>query len=314
MAATPAVALDLQGHRGARGLFPENTLPAFAAALGIGVSTLELDTVVTTDDVLVVSHDPLLNPDITRADGEWLQRKTNVAIRGLRYEELLRYDVGRIDPRSAYARRFPRQQAVDGTAIPKLAEVFALVRRADNDVVRFNIETKISPEHPALAPSPESFAKLLIAEIRAAGLQSRATIQSFDWRMLDVVQREAPEIATVHLSAQCDWMDNICAGKPASPWTAGRHVSSHGGSVPRLVQATGGKIWSPFFGDLTAESLREARALGLQVIVWTVNEDDDIRRMFALGVDGIISDYPDRLRKLAAQAGFRLPPATPLLP
>lgn len=314
MAAIPAAALDLQGHRGARGLFPENTLPAFAAALAIGVSTLELDTVVTADDVLVVSHDPLLNPDITRTGGEWLPRNAAVAIRNLGYKALCRYDVGRIDPRSAYARRFPRQQAVDGTTIPKLTEVFALARQAHNDVVRFNIETKISPEHPALAPSPERFAKLLIAQIRAAGMQSRATIQSFDWRTLDIVQREAPEIATVHLSAQRDWMDNIRAGEPASAWTAGHHVSSHGGSVPHLVQAAGGKIWSPYFGDLTAESLREARLLGLRVIVWTVNEADDIRRMMALGVDGILSDYPDRLREVAAQAGFTLPPATPVAP
>lgn len=297
MAASLAAALDLQGHRGARGLFPENTLPAFAAALAIGVSTLELDTVVTADDVLVVSHDPLLNPDITRADGAWLQPNTALAIRNLGYEELCRYDVGRIDPRSAYARRFPRQQAVDGTTIPKLAEVFALVRRANNEVIRFNIETKISPEHPDRTPSPEQFAKLLIAEIRAAGLQSRTTIQSFDWRTLDIVQHEAPEIATVHLTAQHDGMDRI-----------------RDGSVPHLVQAAGGTIWSPCFDELTAESLREARALGLRVIVWTVNDDDDIRRMLALGVDGIISDYPDRLRELAAQAGFRLPPATPLLP
>jgi glycerophosphoryl diester phosphodiesterase len=314
MAAPPAAAIDLQGHRGARGLFPENTLPAFAAALAIGVSTLELDTVVTADDVLVVSHDQLLNPDITRAGGEWLQRNAATAIHTLRYEELSRYDVGRIDPRSAYARRFPRQQSVDGTTIPKLAEVFSLARQANNDVVRFNIETKISPEHPDHTQSPEHFAKLLIAEISAAGLQSRSTIQSFDWRILDIVHREAAEIATVHLSAQRNWMDNISAGTPASPWTAGLHVSSHGGSVPHLVQAAGGKIWSPCFDDLTADSLREARALGLRVIVWTVNEDDGIRRMLALGVDGIISDHPDRLRELAAQAGFRLPPATPLLP
>jgi len=314
MGAIPAAALDLQGHRGARGLYPENTLPAFAAALSLGVSTLELDVAVTADEVLVVSHDLLLNPEITRENGRWLDPRTALAIHALNYWELQRYDVGHIDPRSNYARRFPRQQAVDGTAIPKLAEVLALARRANNDVVRFNIETKISPEHPALAPSPERFAKLLIAEIRAAGLQSRTTIQSFDWRTLDIVQRDAPEIATVYLSAQRDWMDNIRAGERASAWTAGRHVSEHGGSVPRMVQAAGGKIWSPHHGDLTGQSLHEAKTLGLKVIVWTVNDDDDIQRMLALGVDGIISDYPDRLRELAAQAGFKLPPATPLMP
>jgi glycerophosphoryl diester phosphodiesterase len=312
--AGPANSLDLQGHRGARGLMPENTLPAFAQALTIGVTTLELDTAVTRDGVVVVSHDATLNPDITRdAQGQWLKRD-DIAINALGFAELQQYDVGRINPQSVYAGRFPDQKPLDGTRIPRLADVFALARHAGNNHVRFNIETKISPEHVQRTLQPVEFARALIALIRAEQLEARVTIQSFDWRTLQVVQQEAPQIATVYLTAQQSWQDNIRAGNSSSPWTAGRHISQFGGSLPRLVNGAGGTIWSPYFGDVTRDTVREAQRLGLKVIVWTVNESRDIERMIDFGVDGIISDYPDRLRRVAAARGLPLPAPTPVTP
>jgi len=307
-------ALDLQGHRGARGLLPENTLPAFAKALEIGVTTLELDTAVTRDGVIVVSHDATLNPDITRdRDGRWILRK-DIAIHDLTWSELQQYDVGRINPDSAYAARFRRQQPVDGTRMPRLIDVFALARRAGNEQVRFNIETKISPEHPQRTLSPEAFARALIALVRAEKLESRVTVQSFDWRTLQVVQREMPQIVTVYLSAQQPWQDNIRSGGKTSPWTAGFHVSRYGGSLPQLVKAAGGKVWSPYYGEIAVEAVREAHRLGLKVVVWTANDPKDIARMLDLGVDGIISDYPDRLRRAARDRGLALPAPTPVVP
>jgi glycerophosphoryl diester phosphodiesterase len=309
-----ASALDIQGHRGARGLKPENTLPAFAHALSLGVTTLELDCAVTRDGVVVVSHDSTLNPDITRgADGRWLAG-VGPPIRQFTYAELQRFDVGRIDPASAYATRFPAQQAVDGTRMPRLAEVFALARKSGNETVRFNIETKISPLRPERTVTPEEFARAFIAAIRAEKMERRVTIQSFDWRTLAVVQKEAPEIATSYLTAQQGFMNNVMAGAATSPWTAPLHVSQFGGSIPRMVKAAGGAIWSPYSGEVTRENVKEAQALGLKVVVWTLNEPADIRRMIALGVDGIISDYPDRLRQAAGEAGIALPRPTPVAP
>lgn len=309
-----AQGLDLQGHRGARGLLPENTLPAFARALTIGVTTLELDTAITRDGVIVVSHDATLNPEITRgADGQWLTR-SDMAIRTLTWAELQLFDVGRIRPGSVYAQRFAEQQPVDGTRMPRLTDVFALARRAGNAQVRFNIETKISPEHPQRTLPPEAFARALIEVIRREQLASRVTIQSFDWRTLQVVQLEAPEIATVYLSAQQSWQDNIRADDASSSWTAGLHVSNYAGSVPRMVKAAGGAVWSPYFGDVTRDAAREARQAGLKVVVWTVNAPRDMARMIEFGVDGIISDYPDRLRHVAAENGFTLPVPTPVTP
>jgi glycerophosphoryl diester phosphodiesterase len=309
-----AQALDMQGHRGSRGLMPENTLPAFAAALAIGVTTLELDTAVTRDGVVVVSHDATLNPDITRGpDGQWLSR-ADIAINSLTWTELQQYDVGRIRPDTNYARRFPGQQAIDGTQMPRLTDVFALAQRAGNQLVRFNIETKISPEHPQRTLPPAEFARTLIKLIRSKQLESRVTIQSFDWRTLQVVQQEAPQIATVYLSAQQSWQDNIHAADTSSIWTAGFHISRYGGLVWRMVRAAGGAAWSPYFGEVTGESVRAAQQAGLKVVVWTVNEPRDMARMIEMGVDGIISDYPDRLRQVAGARGLPLPRPTPIIP
>jgi len=312
MTAAASQALDIQGHRGARGLAPENTLPAFAKALALGVSTLELDCAITRDGVVVVSHDPALNPDIIRGpDGKWLQQ-TGPAIHSLTYQELQRYDAGRLNPSSAYAKRWPEQKPVDGTRIPQLADVFALVKKSGNETVRFNIETKTSPLAPNETAAPEDFARKLLSAVRTAGMAGRTAIQSFDWRTLQVVQKEAPEIPTVYLTVEKGFMDSIQADKASSPWTAGFHVSRYGGSIPRMVKAAGGAVWSPYRAETTREQVKEAQALGLKVVVWTVNEPADMRRMIEWGVDGVISDRPDLLRQVAGEMGLPLPRATPI--
>ena len=311
--AQPAPAFDLQGHRGARGLAPENTLPAFALALSLGVSTLELDVGITRDGVLVIAHDPALNPDITRGpDGRFLTRRGPL-IHHSTLAELQRFELGRIRPGSRYAAQFADQQPMDGLRLPTLDALFALVRRAGNAEVRFDIETKLSPLAPDDTLAPEPFARALIQALRGAGLAARSTIQSFDWRTLQVVQREAPEISTVYLSAQQPWLDTIGAGSAgASPWTAGFAHRDHG-SVPAMVQAAGGKVWSAHFADLNAEQINLAHALGLRVLAWTVNEPDQISRLMDLGVDGLVSDRPDRVRAELARRGLPLPVATPII-
>lgn len=308
------LAFDLQGHRGARGLAPENTLPAFARALSLGVTTLELDTAITKDGVVVISHNPSLNPDITRdKDGKWLP-KAGPAIHSLTFAELQQYDVGRLKPNTDYAKLFSEQSAVDRTRIPKLADLFALVKKSGNEQVRFNIETKTSPLNPNETLDPENFAKTLVGLIQKEGMGARVSIQSFDWRTLQVVQKIAPEISTVYLSVQQRSFDNIAANKPeGSPWTAGFQHKDHG-SVPRMVKAAGGRIWSPYFADITEAKLKEAHDLGTTVVVWTVNEPGQIKKMLDLGVDGLISDRPDLVRQAMAERGMALPSPTSVQP
>jgi glycerophosphoryl diester phosphodiesterase len=309
-----AAAFDLQGHRGARGLAPENTLPAFARALSIGVTTLEMDAGLTEDGVVVVAHDRRLNPDVARGpDGRWLAGRTP-AIHELTFRELQRYDVGRIKPGSDYSRRFPDQRRQDKVRIPSLEEVFELTRHARNGEVRFNVETKISPEAPEDTAPPEVFARALVKVVRENGMASRVTIQSFDWRTLAIVQKEAPEIATSYLSSQQQALDNIQAGhREDSPWTGGVRFRDHG-SVPKMVKAAGGKIWSPNYVGLTEPLVKEAKSLGLAVLPWTVNDRAEMERLIDWGVDGIITDYPDRLREVMAAKNLPLPRPTPVTP
>lgn len=302
-----AAAFDLQGHRGARGLAPENTLAGFEAALAIGVSTLELDTGVSADNVVMVSHDPRLNADVTRGpDGRWLEQQ-GPTLRSLRADEIAAYDVGQINPESGYAERFPEQQPADGEKIPRLTDVFDLLREQGADEVRLNIETKISPEHPDETASPEDFVDTLLRTIRAAGMSERVTIQSFDWRTLALVNQQAPNIATSCLTAEQRWLDNIRRGHPGpSPWTAGLDIDDEA-SLPHLVRRAGCRVWSPYHGDLNLATLQLARALGLIVVPWTVNEPSEMRTLIDLGVDGIITDYPDRLRAVMVEKALPLP-------
>jgi glycerophosphoryl diester phosphodiesterase len=316
LALTPlfATAFDLQGHRGARGLAPENTLPAFAVALSLGVSTLELDTAITKDGVVVVSHDARLNPEITRgADGRWLSPSTR-AVRELTLDSLKHYDVGRIKPGSDYSRRFPDQKRMDRVYMPTLSDVFQLARRAGNSEVRFNIEIKTSPEKPGDTLAPEDYAQALLALIEREGMASRVIIQSFDWRALKAVQKLAPKIPTSYLSAQQRFLDNIARGPSGdSAWTASVQFSDHG-SIPKMVKAAGGAIWSPYFPELNAALVKEAQALGLRVIPWTVNKTEEMVRLIDWGVDGLITDRPDYLREVMAEKKLPLPRATPVAP
>ncbi len=307
--ASPASAFDLQGHRGARGLAPENTLEAFRTALSIGVTTLELDLAMTSDGVLVVSHDSRINPDHTREpDGKFLDAE-GPAIRSLTLAQVQRYDVGRLKPGTALAATFPEQRGMDGVRIPTLKEVFDLVRRANAPNIRFNIETKLTPTSGADTPDPETFAGATVRAVREAGLTARASIQSFDWRTLAIVRRIASEIERVCLSIDGGGDDTLQRGQPGpSPWTAGLDIDDFTGSTPRLVVATGCSVWSPNYRNLTAPSLAEAKALGLKVIPWTVNERADMERVLRMGVAGIITDYPNRLRGVMAENDVPLPP------
>jgi glycerophosphoryl diester phosphodiesterase len=304
MAQAATHAFDLQGHRGARGLLPENTLPAFRKALEIGVTTLETDLAMTRDDVLVLSHDPVLSPDLARGpNGAWLTAP-GPPIRTLTLAELRRFDVGRINPLSKYATQFPNQRPIDGTSIPTLAELLDLVQAAAKPV-RLNIETKLDPNKPGEAPAPEEFAAAVVAAVRSAGLARRVTVQSFDWRTLLAVRRRAPEIETACLTIETQSWNSVRGkdGKP-SPWTAGLDIERHGNSVPRLVKAAGCAVWSPFWRNLTPALVAEAHALGLKVLPWTVNQPADVAFVLDMKVDGLITDYPDRVHALLSERGI----------
>ena len=301
---------DVQGHRGARGLWPENTLAGFAHALELGVSAVELDCGVSRDGVVVVTHDPQLNPDVTRdSAGRFLER-TGPRVFALTCAELQSYDVGRLNPASAYAGRFPDQEPLDGERIPALTEVLALVRTQGGGRVRVAIEVKTFPEQPELTAAPEAFAAALRAVVEATGTLALVSIMAFDWRVLAAVRRLMPQAATAALTDEQPGGDTVRIGEPyPSPWLGGLDPRSFGDSVPRLVKASGAGTWGPDYLDLDAQRIEEAHALGLEVVPWTVNAPADMERLLALGVDGITTDRPDVLRELLASQGRPVPPA-----
>jgi glycerophosphoryl diester phosphodiesterase len=228
-------------------------------------------------------------------------------INSLTLAEIKRYDAGRIRPGSKYSQQFPDQQSVDGSRIPTLAELFDLAK-SSGKTPRFNIETKLSPAKPDETPDPETFARVVVEAVRAAGLSGRVTIQSFDWRTLLAARKRAPEIETVCLTAVSTLKDDMANGaRRPSPWLAGLDPVAYAGSIPRLVQAAGCGIWSPRFVELTDDLVAEAHALGLTVVPWTINTPADMARVIDMKVDGLITDYPDRAREVLAQKGVALP-------
>lgn len=306
--ALPAWGFDLQGHRGARGLAPENTLPAFERALEIGVTTLELDIGVAADGTVVVAHDPYLNPLIVRdGAGQWLAGSKGPLIKSLSFAQLQAYELGRIKPDTPYATQFNTQQPRDGTRMPSLAALFERVKALGASTVRFNIETKLDPREPNDTVSPEAMTTALVKVIRDAGMTGRVTIQSFDWRSLQIAQKLEPSIPTVYLSFQNAGNNTIADGQ----WTAGFRIADHP-SLPAMVKAAGGAVWSPNGGAVTPELVKQAQALGLKVVPWTINNPAEMEKLVGWGVDGIITDYPDRLRAVLQARNMPLPMPLPL--
>jgi glycerophosphoryl diester phosphodiesterase len=288
--------IEVQGHRGARGLFPENTLAGFGGALAIGVDSFELDVAITADGVPVVSHDPALGPDLVRGpDGAWLTARGPL-IRALRLAELAAYDVGRLRPGSDYARQFPDQVPQDGARIPTLAEVLAA-----HPAVRFNIELKTFPAHPDWTVDPATMATAALAVAEAAGAIGRICVESFDWRGPRFLRR-------LHLGLTLAWLTSPETVANATLWWDGPVPADFGGSVPRAVAAEGGPIWAPHHAELTVELVAEAHELGLAVLPWTVNGATDIRRLLGVGVDGVITDRPDIVRRVLMEEGLAVPP------
>lgn len=301
--AAPANALDLQAHRGGRGLMPENTLASFENAMAIGVTTLELDIAITADGTAVISHDPYLNPALARdGQGRWLE-SPGPLIHSLTLRDLQGYDVGRLNPNHEYGKGFAAQQPRDGLRIPTLASLFQRVRELGATEVQFDIETKVFPNRPGDTLPPEEFVRILLKVIREAGMTERVMIQSFDWRTLRLVQSMEPGMRTVYLTVQSRNADNV-----ADPsWTGGLRVRDYP-SVAHMVKAAGGNIWSPNSNNIDEAAVKDAQRLGLQVIPWTVNAIPEMSKLMDWGVDGIITDYPDRLRELMRERGLPLPP------
>jgi glycerophosphoryl diester phosphodiesterase len=264
-----AAPIQVHGHRGARAMLPENTIPAFEYAIEQGVDAIEMDVAVTKDNVLVISHDPVLDPEICRVQGGGSK-----VIRELTFEELRRWDCG-----SLVNPQFPKQKPVPNIHIPALEQVLALANRG---TFLFNIEAKISKDHPQYTPPPERFADLLLQAIDRHKLRSRVIVQSFDFRILQAMKKLAPDIRLAALDEDEKLGDFVTVARSAGAQTIG-----------------------PEKGMVTPARVAAAHRAGLQVIPWTANTPQEWDALTAAGVDGIISDDPAGLIAYLKQKKLR---------
>jgi glycerophosphoryl diester phosphodiesterase len=295
----------IYGHRGARGLAPENTIPAYAKALQIGVDYLDMDVGMTKDGVIVVSHELSLDPDLTRdSKGQWIpdDKEHRIWIKDLTWKELETYDVGRLKPGTAYAKQFPDQQPVDGTHIPSLKQVIEFAKKNAGDNIKFQIEIKTDPTQPNATYSPEKVAKAVVKILKDEGVDSRVDLQSFDWRALFWIQKLDKNIATAYLTR-----DDFLKTKKGKQFMAGFSVKDFDNLLPKIIATLGGKVWGPDDRQLTKQNVELAHQYGLRVVAWTVNDKSAINKMLKLKIDGIIGDRPDLIKKTFEEKGLAIP-------
>jgi glycerophosphoryl diester phosphodiesterase len=272
-----SASFDLEGHRGCRGLMPENTVPAFLSAVEMMVTTLEMDVVITKDKKVVVSHDPYFSHEITtKPNGDTVTEAEEklLNIYQMTYDEVKKYDVG-LKPHP----RFPQQKKI-ATYKPLLSDVVDSIihemMTMKRPPVRYNIETKCTPEGDNIYhPKPAEFIELLMAVIKEKGIADYTTIQSFDIRTLQYLHEHYPEIKTSLLVE-----DNKLFALQLKDL----------GFMPT--------VYSPDYKLVTPLLVKQCHDAGIQIIPWTVNDKEEMKKLKALGVDGLITDYPNLFNEL----------------
>ena len=281
--------IRIVGHRGARGLFPENSMVGFENILKMGVTLIELDVVFSKDKTPIITHDHTINSSTSRdVDGEFVNE--NIKVSSLTVEQIKNYEIGRLDLDSDYGRRFPEQAQLDGIYMPTLQELFEKMQQPEFEQMRLMVEIKSEPNY--LSQDRENIASLVIKQIREANLSNKVLLHSFDWLLLSEFKKKDPKITTSFLTKK-GYQNESENYYPSQVFM--QDAAGYSNSVPEKISALGGSVWCPYFKDITRDRLLSARENNLIVVVWTLNELDDIDAMIELGVDAIVTDYPLRV-------------------
>lgn len=304
-------------HRGGAGLKPENTLAAFRNAVARGCDGAELDVQLSRDGEVIVFHDYHLKPEICRdASGQWI-RKPTLRIKDLTLAELRSYDIGRADPTSEYARNHPLVQPCDGERIPTLDEVIGVAKTASKPF-RLFVELKTSFSDRQVSARPEALAEATLAVLDRHFYRAHAFLVGFDWPGLLHAKKLAPDVECWFTTLPQSWFRGAVppaeddppppshlavlrhwASTGTSPWAGGYDAVKYDGSILKAIKAAGGNGWFPYWRDATDEAVAEARALGLKIGAWTVDDADEMHTLAARGLDAICTDRPDILATLA---------------
>ncbi|MGZ4436949.1 MAG: glycerophosphodiester phosphodiesterase family protein [Nocardioidaceae bacterium] len=312
--------VDLQAHRGGIGLTVENTLPSFRRAIELGVSTLELDVQITQDGQAVITHDRQVNGKKCEDTGPATPGDPEYPYVGKYIDTLTLAQVRTLDCGSEAQAEFPGQQTSPGTRMPLLSEVFDLVQAYHAKNLKLNVETKVEAGAPSETAPREQFVQTVADEIRRQHMADQVTIESFDWGSLMRMHQVYPQLPLVAL----DNYDFLQVGQPgASPWLGGIDIDDFGGDPIKAIKSFGASAWSPVHGSpqngkvtdpgyqpyVTKAKVDEAHADGIRVIPWTVDDKPTMNKLMDDGVDGFITDYPDRAREVMADRGLDLPRA-----
>lgn len=307
---------DLEAHRGGRDVRPENTLYSYAYAIELGATSIECDMQLTKDGQIVMSHNPILNSDITRDENGNYIENNKYDIRLMTVDELKKFDVGVMDPNCGeYYDLHGKTQFTYDAKIPTLEELMQLIQSYGDKNIVLNIETKSYPD-PASAgyknnADPKKFVEVFNNIVKKYDMEDRVVLQSFDWQTLIEMKKLNPNISTSALwQEQPSWGRDSeslrCYEKKKSPWLGGLDIKDYQGNPVKAAHAIGADIISPYYTEISKQDVDEAHSLGMKVVPWTVNNEKDMNMLLDMGVDGIISDKPWLLKQVLEKRNIKL--------
>lgn len=307
---------DLEAHRGGRDVRPENTLYSYAYAIELGATSIECDMQLTKDGQIVMSHNPILNSDITRDENGNYIENNKYDIRLMTVDELKKFDVGVMDQNCGeYYDLHGKTQFTYDAKIPTLEELMQLIQSYGDKNIVLNIETKSYPD-PASAgyknnADPKKFVEVFNNIVKKYDMEDRVVLQSFDWQTLIEMKKLNPNISTSAL-----WQEQPSWGrdseslrryeKKKSPWLGGLDIKDYQGNPVKAAHAIGADIISPYYTEISKQDVDEAHSLGMKVVPWTVNNEKDMTMLPDMGVDGIISDKPWLLKQVLEKRNIKL--------
>lgn len=307
---------DLEAHRGGRDVRPENTLYSYAYAIELGATSIECNMQLTKDGQIVMSHNPILNSDITRDENGNYIENNKYDIRLMTVDELKKFDVGVMDPNCGeYYDLHGKTQFTYDAKIPTLEELMQLIQSYGDKNIVLNIETKSYPD-PASAgyknnADPKKFVEVFNNIVKKYDMEDRVVLQSFDWQTLIEMKKLNPNISTSAL-----WQEQPSWGrdseslrryeKKKSPWLGGLDIKDYQGNPVKAAHAIGADIISPYYTEISKQDVDEAHSLGMKVVPWTVNNEKDMNMLLDMGVDGIISDKPWLLKQVLEKRNIKL--------
>mgnify|MGYP000684754112 FL=1 len=307
---------DLEAHRGGRDIRPENTLYSYAYAIELGATSIECDMQLTKDGQIVMSHNPILNSDITRDENGNYIENNKYDIRLMTVDELKKFDVGVMDPNCGeYYDLHGKTQFTYDAKIPTLEELMQLIQSYGDKNIVLNIETKSYPDPVSAGyknnADPKKFVEVFNNIVKKYDMEDRVVLQSFDWQTLIEMKKLNPNIFTSAL-----WQEQPSWGrdseslrryeKKKSPWLGGLDIKDYQGNPVKAAHAIGADIISPYYTEISKQDVDEAHSLGMKVAPWTVNNEKDMNMLLDMGVDGIISDKPWLLKQVLEKRNIKL--------